>query len=125
MYILLTVLLILVSIFILAIVLVQNPKGGGAMGSAFGGAASNIIGVQKAENTLERLTWGGAILLLLFSVTSTFFLPIQNAQQKSIIETGKVADPVSVPQSAAPAMTLPSNATPAPAAEAPVEAPAQ
>jgi preprotein translocase subunit SecG len=119
MYILLTVLLILVSLFLLAIILVQNPKGGGAMGSAFGGAASNIIGVQKTENTLEKLTWGGAILLLLFSVTSTFFLPIPTKEQKSIIETGKVSEPVSAPQNAAPVMNLPSNTTPAPAAETP------
>lgn len=123
MYILLTVLLILVSLFILAIVLVQNPKGGGAMGSAFGGAASNIIGVQKAENTLEKLTWGGAILLLIFSVTSTFFLPIPSAQQKSIIETGKVSEPVNTPQNSAPVMNLPSNVPTetAPATEAPAE----
>lgn len=122
MYILLTVLLILVSLFLLAIILVQNPKGGGAMGSAFGGAASSIIGVQKTENTMEKLTWGGAILLLVFAVTSTFFLPIPNKVQKSIIETGKVSEPVSTPQSSAPVMNLPSNATPpAPAAEAPTE----
>lgn len=124
MYILLTVLLILVSLFLLAIILVQNPKGGGAMGSAFGGAASNIVGVQKAENTMERLTWGGAILLLIFAVTSTFFLPIPTTQQKSIIETGKVSEPASAPQNAAPMMNLPTT-TPAPAAETPVEAPAE
>ncbi|HUH72844.1 MAG TPA: preprotein translocase subunit SecG [Chitinophagales bacterium] len=121
MYILLTVLLILVSLFLLAIILVQNPKGGGAMGSAFGGAASNIIGVQKAENTLEKLTWGGAILLLIFAVTSTFFLPIPTTQQKSIIESGKVSEPVSVPQNAAPVMNLPSSAPTESAPEAPAE----
>lgn len=123
MYVVLTVLLIIVSLFILAIVLVQNPKGGGAMGSAFGSAASNIIGVQKAGDTLERLTWGAAILLLILAVGSTFFLPKQAVSTKSKIESvkGTTAAPV---QNSAPVMTLPTAPQEAPATEAPA-APAQ
>ncbi len=119
MYVVLTVLLIIVSLFILAIVLVQNPKGGGAMGSAFGSAASNIIGVQKAGDTLERLTWGAAILLLVLSVGSTFFLPKQTVATKSKMETGKSSSSAPV-QNNAPTLKLPA----APATEAPA-APAQ
>lgn len=117
MYVVLTVLLIIVSLFILAIVLVQNPKGGGAMGTAFGSAASNIVGVQKAGDTLERLTWGAAILLLVLSVGSTFFLPKQTVSTKSKIESGTANSATAPQQNAAPALTLPS-AT-APATEAP------
>ncbi|MCO5234110.1 MAG: preprotein translocase subunit SecG [Chitinophagales bacterium] len=116
MYIILTILLIIVSLFILAIVLVQNPKGGGALGSAFGSATSNIIGVQRAGDTLERLTWGAAIILLVLSVSSTFFLPKTTVSTKSKIESSKTnTQPVAPQQNSAPTMTLPSAepATPA------------
>lgn len=40
----LTILIILASVFIILIVLIQNPKGGGLMGG-IGSTTSNIIGV--------------------------------------------------------------------------------
>lgn len=116
MYIVLTVLLIIVSLFILAIVLVQNPKGGGALGTAFGGAASNIVGVQKAGDTLERLTWGAAVIMLVLAVGSAFFLPKKVATTKSRIESVSNTAPAQAPIQNT--TTLPINT------EAPVEAPA-
>lgn len=117
MYVVLTVLLIIVSLFILAIVLIQNPKGGGALGSSFGSAASNIIGVQKAGDTLERLTWGAAVIMLVLAVGSAFFLPKKIESTKSIIET--VNTPSSSQGSQAPVLSIPAPA------ETPAEAPAQ
>ncbi|HZH68753.1 MAG TPA: preprotein translocase subunit SecG [Chitinophagales bacterium] len=111
MYVVLTVLLIIISLFILAIVLVQNPKGGGALGTAFGGAASNIVGVQRAGDTLERLTWGAAILMLILSVGSTFFLPVETQSSKSRIE--RTQAPQAPIQNQAPTMTLPDAGSPA------------
>lgn len=124
MYIVLTVLLIIVSLFILAIVLVQNPKGGGAMGTAFGGAASNIVGVQKAGDTLERLTWGAAVILLVLAVGSTFFLPKKVASTKSRIESVSTPAANAPVQNTAPSLPItvePSAATPAEATEAPAQ----
>jgi preprotein translocase subunit SecG len=63
----------LVSILIVLVVLVQNPKGGG-LSSAFGGNASNIMGVQKTGDLLEKLTWGLAISLMVLTLGSNFFL---------------------------------------------------
>ncbi len=74
MYIFLTILIILVCIFIMLIVLVQNPKGTG-LGAGFGGgSASNLMGVQKTGDILEKLTWGSAIALLVLSLLTTFFI---------------------------------------------------
>jgi preprotein translocase subunit SecG len=105
MYVVLTVLLILVSVFILLIVLVQNPKGGGAMGSAFGGAASNIIGVQKAGDVLERSTWVAAIVLLVLALGTTFFLPKTGTVTKTSVEQAAPLTPVTAPTTA-PAMPM-------------------
>lgn len=108
MYVVLTVLLILVSLFILLVVLVQNPKGGGTMGSAFGSAASNIIGVQKAGDVLEKSTWGAAIVLLVLAFGTTFFLPNKPSQGpvKTSVEQTAPLSPSGVPAQSAPSVPV-------------------
>lgn len=70
----LTILLVILSLFIIMIVLVQNPKGN-AMTSGFAGAASNIIGVQKTGDVLEKATWGTMALLMFIAFVTAFFIP--------------------------------------------------
>lgn len=75
MVLLLTVLIALISIFLILIILVQNPKGGG-LSSAFGGsqAANQVMGAANSTDMLERITWGLASALLgLCLVTGVFF----------------------------------------------------
>ena len=77
MILLLTVLIAMVSLALILIILVQNPKGGG-LNSAFGGsqAANNFLGAANATNTLETTTWGLATaLLVLCLATATVFRP--------------------------------------------------
>jgi preprotein translocase subunit SecG len=73
MYTLLTVLIIITCILLILIVLVQNSKGGGL---ASGFASSNqVMGVRKTTDFLEKLTWGLAIALFVFSLSGTIMLP--------------------------------------------------
>jgi len=95
MYILLTVLIILVCVLIMAVVLIQNPKGGG-LGAGFGGAASNIMGVQKTGDILEKATWYLAIALLVLSLTSAVF--IDRGGEEDAIRSSDVTDQVYAPQ---------------------------
>ena len=63
------ILILIVAILLILVVLAQNSKGGG-LSSQFGGAgASNIIGVKKTSDLLERLTWGFAVTILVLSLT--------------------------------------------------------
>lgn len=66
-----TVLIILAmvaSVLLVLVVLAQNSKGGG-LSSQFGGSgASNLIGVKKTGDLLERLTWAFAIAIMVFSL---------------------------------------------------------
>ena len=66
-----TVLIILAmvaSVLLVLVVLAQNAKGGG-LSSQFGGSgASNLIGVKKTGDILERLTWAFAIAIMVFSL---------------------------------------------------------
>lgn len=75
MYVLLISLAIVSAILLVLVVLAQNSKGGG-LSSQFGGSgASNLIGVKKTGDILERLTWGFAIAIIAFSLATNFTAP--------------------------------------------------
>jgi len=61
----------LISVALIFIILVQNPKGGG-ISSAFGGsqAANQLMGAANATDVLEKITWAlaGALLVLCLAV---------------------------------------------------------
>ena len=62
------ILILIIAVLLVLVVLAQNSKGGG-LSSQFGGSgASNLIGVKKTSDILERLTWGFAIAILVLSV---------------------------------------------------------
>lgn len=106
MYILLTVLIIIVSLLIMAVVLIQNPKGGG-LGAGFGGAANNIVGAQKSGDIVEKATWYLVIALLVFSLSSAIFID-RNAGEGGLPTIGNVSDQGGAPvNTAPPAQPLP------------------
>jgi preprotein translocase subunit SecG len=66
MYLILVILAILVCVLLGAIVLIQNPKGGG-LTSNFS-SSSQLMGVQKTGDFLEKGTWILAISLMVLSL---------------------------------------------------------
>jgi preprotein translocase subunit SecG len=66
MYIALIIIAIIVCVFLGFIVLIQNPKGGG-LASNFS-ASSQLMGVQKTGDFLEKGTWVLAIALMVLSL---------------------------------------------------------
>ncbi|MCU0357415.1 MAG: preprotein translocase subunit SecG [Cyclobacteriaceae bacterium] len=61
-------LIILTAVLLVLVILAQNAKGGG-LSSQFGGSgASNIMGVKKTGDLLERLTWGFVITIMALSM---------------------------------------------------------
>lgn len=73
------VLIILVCVFLVMVILVQNPKGGG-LSSEFG-SANQIGGVRKTADFLEKATWGLAIALVVLSLVAA-----------AVQETGRSAE---------------------------------
>ncbi len=73
MYNLITILIIIVCVLIMLVVLVQNPKGSG-LGATFGGGGSQLMGVQRTADFLEKATWTLAISLLALSLLTSFFV---------------------------------------------------
>ena len=77
MYGLIVTLIIVVAVLLILVVLAQNPKGGG-LSSQFGGSGtSQLMGVKKTGDLLEKLTWGFAVALLVLSITTNFVQPSQ------------------------------------------------
>ena len=63
--------IIVLAIILILVILGQNSKGGA--GAAFGGSASQIMGVTKTGNILEKATWVLAIAILVLSLGSSAF----------------------------------------------------
>ncbi|QJD96738.1 preprotein translocase subunit SecG [Mucilaginibacter robiniae] len=115
MYIVLLIVAILVCVLLAIIVLVQNPKGGG-LSSNFS-SSSQMLGVQKTGDILEKGTWVLAIALMVLSLainvavksgtasatgSSEYREQIQKASKPSgAVSTG----PLSLPSATKPADT--------------------
>jgi preprotein translocase subunit SecG len=63
--------IIVLAVLLVLVILGQNSKGG--VGAAFGGGASQIMGVTKTGNILEKTTWVLAICILVLSLASSAF----------------------------------------------------
>lgn len=85
MYILVLSIIIFISILLILVILAQNSKGGG-LSSQFGGSgASNMIGVKKTGDILEKITWGLAIGILVLTLSTKFLIaPTQSPTDEFI-----------------------------------------
>ncbi|SEL73537.1 preprotein translocase subunit SecG [Parapedobacter koreensis] len=63
---LLIILIILACILLAFLVLIQNPKGGGLAAGFAGG--TNLMGVKRTGDILEKGTWGLVIAIMVFSL---------------------------------------------------------
>ncbi|MBR0273315.1 MAG: preprotein translocase subunit SecG [Bacteroidaceae bacterium] len=121
MYTLLVILVVIASVFMCLIVLIQESKGGGlASGFASG---NQVMGVRKTTDVIEKLTWGLAAAMVIFSVASVYFIP-------SAASDASVMEDIAIEQQATAPTNLPgipaAEVQEAPAADAPAaETPAQ
>ena len=67
MYIALISVIIFICVLLVLVVLSQNSKGGG-LSSQFGAGSSQLMGVKRTGDLLEKLTWGLAIALIVLSL---------------------------------------------------------
>src|SRR5215813_7243425 len=77
------------SVLLVLVVLAQNSKGGGLSNQFGGSGASNLIGVKKTGDLLERLTWGFAIGIMVFTLATNFTSQQGSVQTDEIIERAK------------------------------------
>lgn len=111
-YTLIVILILIVCLCLACVVLVQNSKGGG-LAANFGGA-NQIMGVRRTTETIEKITWGLAIALVVLSLMATIAIPRHQGEAALNTEVD-----VNAAKSVTPSATVPM------ATEAAAEAPAQ
>ena len=80
-YTLFVILIVIASLLMIGIVLIQESKGGG-LASNFS-SSNAIMGVRKTTAFIEKVTWGLAIAMVLFSVICAYVAPhIDRRQQR-------------------------------------------
>ena len=103
---LIIILIILASVLLSFFVLIQNPKGGGLV-SGFAGS-TNIMGVKRTGDFLEKGTWGLIITIIVLAM----FINIMPASTGSGASGGRASEI----ESTLPASSMPFSPTePAPA----------
>lgn len=73
MYIFLAVLLVFISLLLLMVIMIQNPKGGG-LSQTFWNQGSQMFGVQRTNDFLEKTTWVLSITVFILILVSNYVL---------------------------------------------------
>jgi len=96
-------LIIIAALLLVLVVLAQNSKGGGLSSQFGGGGTSQVMGVKRTGDLLEKLTWGLAIALLGLSLSTHIFLqenienPGLNSSTLERAEEQTILPPASTP----------------------------
>ena len=104
MYTLISILILIVCVFLMMVVLVQNSKGGG-LASNFAGS-NQVMGVRRTADFLEKASWTLAALLLTMSILASWAIPKQEQVNQTRIErqidNAGNFDPSKLPMPSAP-----------------------
>ncbi|MBL7858291.1 MAG: preprotein translocase subunit SecG [Cyclobacteriaceae bacterium] len=86
MYPLVISLIIFFAVLLVLVILAQNSKGGG-LSSQFGGSgASNIIGVKKTGDLLEKLTWSFVVAIMVLALSTHFIAETGRGTTNEILD---------------------------------------
>jgi len=107
MYTLLVGLALFCAVLLVLVVLAQNSKGGGLSNQFGGSGASNLIGVKKTGDILEKLTWGLAIAVMVLTLATNF------TNQGAVSTNDELIDRAKEQQAAPAGMELKKEAAPA------------
>ena len=88
-YIFVLMIIVVLCFLLIIIVLSQNPKGGGLSGT-FGGGGTQMLGVQRTNDFMDKATWTLSISIVVLIFLSTVLVP-RTLPQK--IEAGEATKP--------------------------------
>ena len=84
MYIFFSIVIVIAALLLVGIVVIQNSKGGGlAAGFA---SANQVMGVRKTTDSLEKLTWWFAGIIVACCILATLTLPRKTVGGDSLIK---------------------------------------
>ncbi|HEY3430076.1 MAG TPA: preprotein translocase subunit SecG [Cyclobacteriaceae bacterium] len=108
MYTLIVGIILFAAVLLVLVVLAQNSKGGGLSNQFGGSGASNIIGVKKTGDLLEKLTWGFVITMMILALSTNFVTPKTGGTNELLERAGE--------QAPANSLQTPANSSTEPAA---------
>jgi preprotein translocase subunit SecG len=103
MYIALISIILFICVLLVLVVLAQNPKGGGLSSQFGGGGASQLMGVKRTGDLLEKLTWGFAIALVVLTLSTHMMIDtsgdttIRSVNEERARQSGMPAAPAALP----------------------------
>ncbi|WP_413288561.1 preprotein translocase subunit SecG [Bdellovibrio sp. HCB337] len=116
---------IVVALILIGLVLIQDSKGGGALGIGGGGGSNSVLGATGASTLAAKMT---RIAAIIFALTSIGLTVLSSQQSKSVLDKLPAASAVpaapTAPAAAPADATAPAAAPEAAAPAAPAEAPA-
>jgi len=84
MYIFLSIVYVLVCVFLIFVVLLQQGRGGG-MGGAFGGSSQTVFGGSGAGNVLTRATTASAALFMILSAVLAWMSSSRDSNLEDVL----------------------------------------
>lgn len=85
MYLAAIIVILIISALLVITILMQNSKGGGVNQAM--GASTQLMGVAKTGDILEKLTWGFAISILALCLSTSFLIDKGDGQNTLETET--------------------------------------
>lgn len=77
---LLSILITIVSLLLMLVILIQNPKGGG-VDPTLGGQAQQLFGAARSTDVVEKATWVLAGALIFLCIAAVFVVGTGSAAE--------------------------------------------
>ncbi|MGZ3744813.1 MAG: preprotein translocase subunit SecG [Pseudobdellovibrionaceae bacterium] len=118
---------VVVALVLICLVLIQDSKGGGALGMGSGGGSNSVLGATGASTLAAKMT---RIVAVVFALTSIGLTVLSSRESKSILDklpasSANAPAATATPAPAAPAAAVPETAAPAAKAAAAPENPSK
>ncbi len=69
-----TILTAFIGLLLIAVILIQNPKGGGVDSTYGGQATTQMFGAARSTDFIEKLSWYLVTALFILCIVASFFL---------------------------------------------------
>jgi preprotein translocase subunit SecG len=90
-------LIAITAILLVLVVLAQNSKGGGLTSQFGGSGASQLMGVKRTTDLLEKITWGLAVVLVVLTLSTKMIIKEPSQQGISSPNVEKAQEKTNLP----------------------------